>query len=405
MVYTGVDYFCGFGGWLKAVELLREQGYPLQIICGINHDPLALEVYKRSGVVVKLTDIREEALAEMVPDADYGLFSPTCKGYSNGGGESYQSRHTDTLFPELYPKKPNHDKHLQERLLIHQVSRFTRAKRYPIVFVENVIGMGKDPEFKKLYHEMCAAPSEKGLGYQMRQMCLDAAVFGAACHRNRTYLVFAHPDIDLPKTIPAPRVVCEYCEKEVFPYQLWGKKHTTSPLRWGEYQQQYWYHCPDCHRRVFPPMRAAREILDLSLPMETVEKSNIRSPNTYASIAAGIARYQGAPFLRTYNGNPVYSTLDEPLRTVVTNDRLALTIPQGPRVEDALHRLLTIPELLAAMTFDPEMELAGNKDQQMTMVGNAVCPLQVAQIIAHYFPFADRQRPFPQTPAIVSHLH
>ncbi|MFI1409388.1 DNA cytosine methyltransferase [Streptomyces sp. NPDC020707] len=75
---------------------------------------------------------------------------------------------------------------------------------------------------------------------------------------------------------------------------------------------------------------------------------------------------------------PYYSTgrakpVDRPLGTLSTVDRFAL-VEQQARVEDCTLRMLQVPEIARAMSFDEDHQILGNKRSATRLLGNAVCP-------------------------------
>ncbi|MFF3558945.1 DNA cytosine methyltransferase [Streptomyces sp. NPDC002574] len=75
---------------------------------------------------------------------------------------------------------------------------------------------------------------------------------------------------------------------------------------------------------------------------------------------------------------PYYSTgraktVDVPLGALSTVDRFAL-VEQQARVEDCTLRMLQVPEIARAMSFDPDHEILGNKRESTRLLGNAVTP-------------------------------
>lgn len=377
MDYSAIDAsddFSGFGGWTESAKRLG-----MLVRYGANHWWPAIENYQANhpGIPTYLGDITQLDFRKL-PRSRVKLSSPECTAYTNALGVSYQDRLQPPLWEELTEQWRKQQAQAQSRALVRQIPRATQAHQYEMVFVENVTEMGQDREFEGLVESMC-----NQLHYQLRQMCLNSMFFGAGLSRDRTYLVFARKDVDLPPddlTVWAP---CSHCHAQVPAWQDWGARQ-EHPFKWGDYGFQYVYRCPQCRREVFPPTRPASEFLDLTLPMETVARSRIRSAHTKATIAHGIVRFGGRPFLRTYNGHPVLRTLDRPMPTAVTHHRLALAIPQGDDVEDCLHRFVTADELKKAMSYRPSYILKGAVADQYTLVGNAVTPGLTTQLLRHY---------------------
>ena len=376
---TGAELFSGLAGWTRAaLDLGIDQLFVL------NHWHTAIEVCKANYQGIRTFHTRiEHCKPKHTPRTTVLDASPTCVGYTNANGESMQDRLQLSMWEDRLAQWDKAFSHAQSRALIHQVPLFARYHRYPMIFMENVTDLGKDPQFRLLIQQM--RNLKRGLRYQVRQFCLNAMHFGAACSRDRAFLVFAREGLKLPDLDVTPSAYCQDCAQMVTPWQDWGHRHFHE-FHWGDYGLQYRYRCPQCRSEVFPPTRASREVLDLSLPMKPVANSRITSEKSKVAIAEGIRRFGGQPFIRTYNGNACFTTLDEPMPTLTTHERLALTIPQGPHVKDALHRFITPEEGREAMTFPPHHQLLGDKAARWTLVGNAVAVQNVRAIKEYYLP-------------------
>lgn len=78
------------------------------------------------------------------------------------------------------------------------------------------------------------------------------------------------------------------------------------------------------------------------------------------------------------HGDPGYlsTPVTEPARTITTRGHQSLVgfIPPVATVDDCTFRMLTIPEIQAAMAFTPDYRVLGNKRQRVMQLGNAVTP-------------------------------
>lgn len=78
------------------------------------------------------------------------------------------------------------------------------------------------------------------------------------------------------------------------------------------------------------------------------------------------------PFLASYYGTQNIRPVSEPLPTVTAKDRFALVMPVvNGQALDVRLRMLTPPELAAAMSFDADYQFAGNQGEQVKQIGNA----------------------------------
>ncbi|MDC2953363.1 DNA cytosine methyltransferase [Streptomyces gilvifuscus] len=79
------------------------------------------------------------------------------------------------------------------------------------------------------------------------------------------------------------------------------------------------------------------------------------------------------PLVIPYYGRSKAKPVDRPLGTLTTVDRFAL-LEQEARVEDCTLRMLQVPEIARAMSFDPDHQVLGNKREGTRLLGNAVTP-------------------------------
>lgn len=87
------------------------------------------------------------------------------------------------------------------------------------------------------------------------------------------------------------------------------------------------------------------------------------------------------PYIVKFYGNEKGAeSIDEPLDTVTGKDRFGLCIPSIGAVLDIRFRMLQPHELAAAMSFKPDYEFTGNREQKVKQIGNAV-PLKTAQAL------------------------
>jgi DNA (cytosine-5)-methyltransferase 1 len=94
--------------------------------------------------------------------------------------------------------------------------------------------------------------------------------------------------------------------------------------------------------------------------------------------AWGIAQ----PFLVRYNGTGGAASVNQPLPTVTARDRYGLVIPQLGALLDIRFRMLQPHELAGAMSFPKTYSFAGNREQRVKQIGNAV-PVNTARALCH----------------------
>ena len=214
-----------------------------------------------------------------------------------------------------------------------QVVRFAAAFKPRWIAIENVVNMRKWSR----YAEFKAAL--ENLGYHLQEQVLNSEYFGVPQSRRRLFL-FADKQ-GLPEKVP----------------QLNGKQLQISEI----------VDLKDTYR--WTPLRKPKRA------MATLERAD-----------RGIATLgNNKPFLLVYygsDGGGGWQRLNRPLRTITTVDRFALVKP------DAEHghvmRMLQVPELQAAMGMPPKMKFeTGTRRERIKMIGNAVCPPVMRQVVRH----------------------
>lgn len=80
------------------------------------------------------------------------------------------------------------------------------------------------------------------------------------------------------------------------------------------------------------------------------------------------------PFLTDYHGSGSARTVDRPIGTVDTRDRVGLVDPVAIEVDDCGFRMLEPHEIGAAMAFPDSYLVLGNKRERVRQYGNAVTP-------------------------------
>jgi DNA (cytosine-5)-methyltransferase 1 len=125
----------------------------------------------------------------------------------------------------------------------------------------------------------------------------------------------------------------------------------------------------------------------MDLPFPTITASGTQQALTYAVlkrppcdgslVAAFIAEY--------YSNGSQWSSLEQPLPTIVTGDRFQLITVTIRGVDfvvtDICQRMLTPRELACAQGFPKDYVLTGTKSEQRKRLGNSVCPGLAAAVI------------------------
>lgn len=215
-------------------------------------------------------------------------------------------------------ERPHHD---ATRSTAWAVVSALECHRTPLAVVENV------PEFQRwaLFPAWCEALH--ALGYAVAPHLIDAADHGVPQHRVRLLLVLTRSTYPLQLTLP---------------------------------------------RREHVP---AARIVDFDAGRWSQVNRVGRSPATLSRIATGRASH-GARFLTAYYGNERGGrSLARPIGTITTRDRWAVI--DGDRM-----RMVSVPEARAAMGFPATYRLPDRAKDAMHMLGNAVCPPMVADVLS-----------------------
>jgi DNA (cytosine-5)-methyltransferase 1 len=229
------------------------------------------------------------------------------------------------------PAKGNKPRCEQSKDTAFQVVRFAKAFKPRWIVIENVVNMRKWTRYAEFKTAL------ETLGYKLQEQVLNSAHFSVAQSRRRLFLT-ADLKQEPPKIVPRKRTASKVADI----VDLNGKYKWT-PLR--------------------APKRA-------TATLERAER--------------GIA-VMGAdkPFLLVYygsDGGGGWQKLNRPLRTITTVDRFALVKPD--KEHGHVMRMLQVPELQAAMGMPVKMKLeAGTRRDRIKMIGNAVCPPVMRQVI------------------------
>jgi len=274
------DLFCGAGGTSSgAVAALTRLGIPHELVC-VNHWPVAIETHAANHPEARhhCVDISTARPELIVPEGrlDLLMASPTCTHHSRARAG-----------------KPTGD---QQRMDPWCIVTWCTSLRVDRICIENVPefmewgpvddSTGKpDPARKGEYYiAWCAAL--RAIGFDLEVRILNCADYGDATTRRRFFLL--------------------------------GSR--VGPVRWPSPS-----HAPRDRADSLGllPWRPAREIIDWSVPSESIfTRKKPLSPNTLKRIAHGLVKYSGAsaePFLIVLRNHAASRGLDLPLPTVTTS--------------------------------------------------------------------------------------
>lgn len=215
--------------------------------------------------------------------------------------------------------RPHHD---TQRSTAWAVVSCAEYHQEPIVIVENV------PEFAKWKLYPAWLQAMHALGYAIAPHLIDAADHGVPQHRERLFLI---------------------CTKSKHPIELTLPRRPHTPIanviEWGRYD--------------WTPINRPG-----------------RSAATLRRVQAGRAKF-GERFVAPYYGSGSGTTgrsIDRPIGTITTRDRWAI-------IDGDHMRMLQLSEARAVMGFRPDYQLPANKRDGMQLLGNAVSPIVVTDII------------------------
>jgi DNA (cytosine-5)-methyltransferase 1 len=253
------------------------------------------------------------------------------------------------------------------------VVRFAEVHRYRIVIVENV------PDARHWDAWETWVQAMRRLGYAERTLYLNSRFFGAPQSRDRLYAVFWKVGDETPDLEFRPSAICDRC----------GRIEAVQSFKtscWGRYRFQYFYRCPHCAKAVFPSCRGVSEAIDWQIPAPLIGgRTKPLQPKTLDRINQGRCKYpQSLSLVLTTRGTHPLRCVSEPLSTVTAcapQHWLLIAPAADAHVEECGLRILEPCELQAAMAFDPNYLICGNKRQQLRQLGNAVTPPVMAWIV------------------------
>lgn len=288
------DLFCGAGGFTTGLLRAAERAGLAVDLLAVNHWPIAVETHSKNhpGVVHYCESIEGVDPRKAVPGGHLHLLmaSPECVHHSNARGG-----------------KPMND---QSRSTAWHVLRWAEALSIDHILIENVKEFrswgplhpkGHPKEFRpiesrkgELFRRFLSML--RALDYTVDVRILNAADYGDATTRHRLFIQ--------------------------------AKRGRKKPI-WPEPS-----HVKSDDLGLYPdssPWRAAREIIDWSLPGTSIySRKKPLAPNTMRRIMAGLRKYSGLPFIvgaggPTGQGEP--ASVDKPLGTVLTEDHRCLAQP------------------------------------------------------------------------------
>lgn len=317
---TLTDLFAGAGG--SSTGAFQVPGVHVDIAA--NHNALVTEIHAANHQTTDhaVVDLHQER-PSFFPKTDILWASPECTKWSQASGQRGPA-----IEEGLYEDPLSDDAKTRSRLLMFDVLKFIEYHRYRLVFVENVVDIATQSQYRlawKVWRDELTA-----LGYAFRVISLNsmhAQTYGlpAPQSRDRIYVVAwpieeKAPDLD---RILRPKAWCPRCEVVAESVQAFKPGRTV-----GRYRQAYVYLCRTCNKPVEPAWLPAAAAIDWSIEGQRIgDRDRPLAPKTIKRIAAGIARYWG-PLAVPVEGRDGKDALplDIPMRTQTTRQETALVV-------------------------------------------------------------------------------
>jgi DNA (cytosine-5)-methyltransferase 1 len=385
-----IDLFAGVGGWNLALSALD-----IPVVLAANHSVESLETYRlnfphiqRATVDIMTCD------TDLIPDVEILTASPECTYHSTSSG--VQLRQQRQL--RLWTDRAEAPFVKRSRETMYGVARWAQAKvqqgrPIPLIFVENVTDLRLWGGLADWYTSM------ERLGYQHHTLSFNscfARPLPAAVpqSRDRCYIVLWRRGLPAPDLDLRPAASCPRCSQPVKAVQCWR----GSERRFGDYGQQYEYHCPRCDALVVPDYTPVECVLEWSIPILPIgARKKPLCPQTLANIEQGLRWYVRHPrragerqaFLLSYYGHAVFRRPSDVAGTVTTRDRHCLiALPDDwtggapPDVRCCGYRMCTLSEYQAMMGIPPSFRFACSKTAALKQLGLAVTPAAALEVLA-----------------------
>lgn len=393
---TITDMFCGAGGSSTGAVAAGAK-----VKLAMNHWQRAIETHSvnHPNTLHALTDLHA-ASPRTYPKTHGLIASPECTAHTLARGHRRKN-----IGAGLWGDEPDLTWEAEERSRCTMWTPLDWAEYhdYQFIILENVV----DVHLWRPYYDWLGA--WRSLGYEFETVYLNSMfAHPIPQSRDRMYFVAWKKGIRKPDLAIRPQAYCDFCQKDVASVQSWKKQH------YGKYRQQYVYRCPHCAREITPAYYPASTAIDWSLPVTRI--SNRKKPlcaKTIQRIADGLAKFEQAPFIldhlgeyrpreitrpfsticalgnhhslitppgqhwiMSYYNNGTFAPISEPIPTVTTLDRHALISNDTSALDIATcgFRMLSAPEIQAAMAFPANYVVTGTHREKIKQLGNAVTP-------------------------------
>lgn len=368
MSFTATDFFCGMGG--SSTGLVRA-GFEVKVAA--NHWDRAIETHSANHPDTEhlLGDLQAVDV-RYLPKTDIAWGSPICTELSPAGGRRRKGTQADLFEEHGHVASAAFER---TRVTFWEILRAAEVHRYPIVLIENVV----EAADWELFDTWLAGMTT--LGYEHQFVSVSAAHVGADWNpyapqwRDRLYIVFNRRGMRRPDVDPRPLARCWECGADVQARQWWKRPGR----RIGKYGAQYIYVCPEgSHGQVEPYVLPATAAIDWSdtgtrigdraRPLAKATMRRIQTgldmlargdfdrefvfsvnhgaeaggrhfdPATRPMPTETIKRGEGLVVPAGGTWNTDATTLDDPLRTMLTRDAYGLVVAAAGNTYDAASR-------------------------------------------------------------------
>lgn len=227
------------------------------------------------------------------------------------------------------PAKGNKPRCEQSKDTAFQIIRYAKAFKPRWVVIENVVSMKRWTRYAEFKRAL------KALDLKITEQTLNAAQFGVGQSRRRLFLLCDR------RRQPLPTPTLDSTAPNVSSFV-----NLNGAYRWT-------------------PLRADRRA------QATLDRAD-RGIKAVGKKKAFLMVYYGS------DGAGGWQTMSRPLRTITTVDRFAVVKPSSEGHE---MRMLQVPELQVAMGMKGMRFEAGSRRDRIRMLGNAVCPPVMRQVI------------------------
>lgn len=294
MTLTLTDMFCGAGG--SSTGAISVPG--ITVRTAMNHWARAIETHNANhqDTAHVCADISQTD-PRYVAKSDILWASPECTNHSIAKGKKRITNQPDLFGDSIADEAAD-----RSRATMWDVPRFAEHHNYRLIITENVVDAARWVMFDAWLMAMTSLGYEHHIVY-LNSMHAQLGGLPAPQSRDRMYVVFwkkgnPRPDFDQLR----PQAYCPTCDQTVRALQVFKKTE-----RWGRYNAQYVYRCPNAHCRnqiLEPAWLPASHAIDWSLKGQKIgDRDRPLAEKTLARIRAGLNRHGREPMQVHAQGN------------------------------------------------------------------------------------------------------